>query len=66
MEVILFVFIVGVYFFPTIVATLREHRNDVPVFVLNLFFGWTLIGWVAALIWACTDHCRPVRIDREV
>jgi hypothetical protein len=21
--------------------------------MLNLFLGWTLLGWIAALVWAC-------------
>lgn len=30
--------------------------------LLNLFFGWSLIGWVAALIWACTNPGRSQNI----
>jgi hypothetical protein len=26
--------------------------------VLNLLLGWTLIGWVASLVWACTADTR--------
>lgn len=25
------------------------------IFLLNLLSGWTLLGWIAALIWACVD-----------
>ena len=45
----LFLLITGL---PTIIAYERNHPNLVPIFILNLFFGWTLIGWVGALIWA--------------
>ena len=38
------------YFFPTLVG--RKHHNVTAIFVLILFLGWTLIGWVVALIWA--------------
>lgn len=41
-----------IYFLPTIVAFLRHHTNVLAIFVLNLFLGWTLIGWVISLIWA--------------
>ena len=27
-------------------------KNITAIFVLNIFFGWTLIGWVACLVWA--------------
>ena len=41
------------YFIPTGVAGMRGHPNSVAIFVLNLFLGWTGIGWVVALVWAC-------------
>jgi Superinfection immunity protein len=48
------------YFIPTIVAARRLHRNRLAILMLNIFLGWTLIGWVAALVWACTsDVDRP-------
>lgn len=34
------------YFAPTILAP-RGRRGS--VFTINLFFGWTLVGWVIAL-----------------
>jgi CHASE2 domain-containing sensor protein len=42
------------YFVPAIVAFRRKHQNATPITVLNLFLGWTVIGWVAALIWSLT------------
>jgi len=40
------------YFLPTIVAIQRDRRNKGPIVVINLFFGWTFIGWVVALAMA--------------
>jgi Superinfection immunity protein len=45
--------IVLVYFLPAVVASRRQVPNAGSVFVLNLFLGWTLIGWVVALAMAC-------------
>jgi hypothetical protein len=42
------------YLVPTMVATSRSHRQSLPIFVINVFLGWTLIGWVVALAWACS------------
>jgi Superinfection immunity protein len=42
----------AIYFIPTLVAFERLRRNRGAIFVLNLFLGWTLVGWVAALVWA--------------
>ena len=44
---------VVVYFLPVIVALMNGHRNATSVGVLNLFLGWTFLGWVLALVWAC-------------
>lgn len=48
--------LVGVYFLPLIVAVIRSKRNMLAISMLNLFAGWTLLGWLAALIWACLEE----------
>jgi hypothetical protein len=40
------------YFLPTIVALVRSKRDALSIFLLNLFLGWTLLGWIIALVWA--------------
>ncbi len=40
------------YFLPTIIAIARGKRDVGAIFVLNLFLGWTMIGWIVALVWA--------------
>jgi hypothetical protein len=34
-----------VYFAPTIAAGQRGHLSANAIFIVNLFFGWTLLGW---------------------
>jgi len=46
------VIVLYIYFLPSIIARKRKKTNLTAIFVLNLFFGWSLIGWVAAMIWA--------------
>jgi hypothetical protein len=41
-----------IYFIPAIVAHKKKHRQSTSILILNLFLGWTLIGWVLALVWA--------------
>lgn len=41
-----------VYLIPSIVAALRGHRNLLPVMVVNVLLGWTLVGWVVAMVWS--------------
>jgi hypothetical protein len=40
------------YFLPTLVALLREKRDKLSIFLVNLFLGWSVIGWIVALVWA--------------
>jgi hypothetical protein len=41
------------YFLPALVAVTRKVRHQASVVVINLFLGWTFIGWVVALAMAC-------------
>jgi len=59
--IVVFVFILAgvvfyVYLIPTFVAYKRKHPQRVLIMLLNLFFGNTLVGWIAALIWARSDR----------
>lgn len=40
------------YFVPAAIAYARDHRNFAGVLLLNIFLGWTLVGYVMALIWS--------------
>lgn len=44
----------ALYFLPGIVARVRNHHQVNAIFLLNLFLGWTFVGWVVALVWAAT------------
>lgn len=41
------------YFVPAVIA--RKKHNASAVFVVNLFFGWTGIGWIIALVMAVSN-----------
>lgn len=45
------------YFLPAIIG--RHKRDAMGIFLLNLFLGWTAVGWVIALIWACAAETYP-------
>jgi hypothetical protein len=60
LHIILFgVPVILVYFLPGIVARLRRHNSVNAIALTNLFFGWTGIGWIIALIWASTGNTAP-------
>lgn len=40
------------YFLPSIIALAKSKRDTLAIFLLNLFLGWSVIGWIVALVWA--------------
>lgn len=46
----------AIYFLPWLIAVNRDHGNRGSIGVLNLFLGWTFLGWVIALVWAFSSE----------
>jgi hypothetical protein len=40
------------YFIPAFIAWFRYHPNRASIIIIDLFLGWTLIGWVISLAWS--------------
>jgi len=52
----------AMYFLPTIIAFARSKRDTGAILLLNFFLGWSVIGWIVALVWAVkTDYPMTVR-----
>lgn len=49
----------ALYFLPTSIACARSHQNAGLIFLLNLFFGFTMLGWIIAFIWAFSAQPKP-------
>ena len=43
-----------IYFIPALNAGRRRHHQTAAILLLNVFVGWTGIGWIAALVWSAT------------
>jgi hypothetical protein len=54
---IVFCVLALLYFLPTVIASNRGHAVA-PILLLNLFFGWTVIGWFVMLFWALLAYPR--------
>ena len=48
------------YFLPSIIALARSKRDLLAIFLLNLFLGWSVIGWIVALVWAAKHDIPAV------
>ena len=52
----MFIISILIYFLPSTLAYRKQHSNKTAILILNLFLGWTLIGWVGALVWAVSTN----------
>jgi hypothetical protein len=53
-----------VYFLPTIIGYRLHPKNADVILLLNLYLGWTFVGWVFALIWAFADKSNDTPLPR--
>ena len=52
-------FLIALYWLPTLVALVRQTPSALGIAMLNFFFGWTVIGWIIALVWALATPTSP-------
>lgn len=62
MDTAIFIVVISllIYFLPAIIASSQKKENAGAVLALNFLLGWTLIGWVIALVWAMTKDRQPI------
>lgn len=46
----------ALYFLPWAIAATRGKSNSGAIGLLNFLLGWTIIGWIIALVMACGAH----------
>jgi hypothetical protein len=47
--------ILCIYMYPAYLSQCRGHPQQNSITTLNFFLGWTILGWIGALIWAWGD-----------
>ena len=55
----LFLLFWAAYFVPSIVAYRRGHAQLPLIIAVNLLFGWTVLGWIACLVWSLMGAEAP-------
>jgi hypothetical protein len=45
----------GFYMLPWAVAVTRSMPNTGSILLINLLLGWTIVGWIVALVMACSQ-----------
>ncbi|EOX8511910.1 superinfection immunity protein [Salmonella enterica subsp. arizonae] len=54
-KIIVLALIIPIYLLPGIIASTRKHKNATAIWILNIFLGWSCLGWLVALIWSFTN-----------
>jgi hypothetical protein len=47
------------------IAASRGHPNTIAIAALNILLGWTMLGWIASLVWALTAVQRRTDPSRN-
>ena len=58
MEALSLIIIIALYFIPFIIAAIRGIKNSMSVFFLNLFLGWTVIGFFVLIFYASLTNVK--------
>ena len=63
----LMIFILAVifYFIPTIISSERKTAHFNMILFINLVFGWTVLGWIAALIWTIVEASTKPTVEQQ-
>ena len=48
-----------IYFIPTFIAVRHRHPKRVAIFAVNFLLGITILGYVAAILWATAPMPAP-------
>lgn len=60
--VLIVILAIAAYFLPTIAAVCRRHKNVDPIFAVNLFLGWTFLGWVLSFAWSLSCNTKERKV----
>ena len=55
---------IAAYFIPGIIGSIRRVPNTGSVWVVNIFLGWTIVGWIIALAMAVRSQTMPGTVRR--
>jgi hypothetical protein len=63
MQTIIIILLIALYFLPSILGF--KLRNAGSIIILNLLLGWTVIGWIVALIWSVSNEKKENIVDKS-
>ncbi len=64
MHVVFYASLVALYLLPIYEAAKRKHPRLVPIALIDIFLGWTVVGWIVAMVWAVRRD-EPVVVQTD-
>ncbi len=61
LTIIMFIGIV-IYIIPSLLALLRHNKKTGLIAIINIFLGWSIIGWIIALTMSLSSKYSPSKI----
>ena len=58
--------LIVIYLLPTIFAYYRNHSSKYAIMFINIFAGWTVFGWLYALVWSIASKGQNITIINQV
>jgi hypothetical protein len=62
---LLWILLIVLYFLPIYVGATRNCKAISGIGVVNVFLGWTFVGWVVALAWAACGETKSREINES-
>ena len=56
--IIMLVLFQFIYYIPAMIAMSKKRPDTLKIFIINLFVGWTLFGWVIIFVWVLITNSR--------
>ena len=59
-NLMMFFIVAAVYLLPTALAVYRGCKAAAWIVAIDVLLGWTIVGWIVALVWAFGGQARPL------
>lgn len=60
------IFILLFFILPIVVAFVRGHNNAIPITIINIFLGATVVGYFVCLAWSFNDNTDPKKGFKQI
>jgi hypothetical protein len=64
--VIFFVALIALYLLPIYEANRRKHPKLLPIALIDVVLGWTIIGWLGAYVWSLRTQEPEADAEAEI